>query len=134
MDSNNVQQMQSTRKINLWSMILSIASWVALVLFYVVVGGAALATSTSDTYGAGAGVGIAAVLMWLLMFGISIANLVVKIIAAVKNNNAAIKQVYLQNGSGTSAGVLSILAIFFLGLIFSIIVFVQTKDVLNKEA
>ncbi|MDR0898904.1 MAG: hypothetical protein LBM27_00940 [Lactobacillaceae bacterium] len=136
MDSQGLQQqMASTRSINKWSMILSIATVVLVVLFYsTIIPAAAIAEYNNSAPSAAlAGLGWFGILSLLLAFVAGIANFVVKIIAAVKNNNYAIKEVYRKSGQGDAAGILSILAVFFLGLIFSIIIFVQTKNVLQQE-
>jgi hypothetical protein len=141
MDTTVLQsKMRATRNLNLASLILAAVEWGLGLLFIIlsvaaVAQAAANAPSYADEYSAAssptAGLLIAAGLLWWVVVLVGLASFVVRIIAAVYNNNQMIKDVYVKQNKGTSAPVLAILAIFFVDLVFAIIIWVQTKDVLK---
>jgi hypothetical protein len=140
---------KSTDKINLWVMILNIVGIIAGIAFLAIISGTVVSAlggwdAIMKAYQNGTditsnisnndalGITISYLIGLLIFSAIGIATLVLKIIAAVKNNNSEIKNLY-RNKNINAAAILSILQIFFLGLIFSIIIYATTHKALTQS-
>ncbi|MDR2660566.1 MAG: hypothetical protein LBC17_00735 [Lactobacillaceae bacterium] len=132
----------TVNKINAWNMILSIATTIFSVIFFVVFVILTLKYSDLDDASSAVisnskiengGLVILMLFFFLLLIALAIASFVLSIISAVQNNNFEIKQAYRNAKQGTVVPVLSILQIFFLRTVFSIVVYLSAKKVLTSN-